>query len=91
MAGSGQTLVETVSIVPHRSDHPEEITMYVAEPVIRFESQPVASRSVPAGLTSLLAVLSLALVLLVIMLAVTPGITRICPAPRAGTAVHLAR
>jgi len=25
------------------------------------------------------------------MLAVTPGITRICPAPRAHTPVHLAR
>jgi hypothetical protein len=65
--------------------------MYITEPFISFESQPVASRSAPAGLTSLLAVLSLALLLFVIMLAVTPRIARICPAPRAGTPVHLAR
>lgn len=65
--------------------------MYVTEPVIRFESQPVAARSAPAGLPSLLAVLTVALALFVVMLAATPGITRICPAPRAGTPVHLAR
>jgi hypothetical protein len=36
-------------------------------------------------------VLAVALVLFVAMLAATPRITRICPAPRAGTPVHLAR
>jgi len=36
-------------------------------------------------------VLTVALALFVVMLAATPGITRICPAPRAGTPVHLAR
>jgi hypothetical protein len=65
--------------------------MYVTEPVIRFESHQVASRSAPAGLPSLLAVLTVALALFVVMLAATPGITRICPAPRAGTPVHLGR
>jgi hypothetical protein len=35
--------------------------------------------------------LAVGLVLFVVMLAATPGITRICPAPRAGTTVHLAR
>lgn len=65
--------------------------MFVSEPFIRSESQPVASGSVPAGLLSLAAVLAVGLVLFVVMLAATPGITRICPAPRAGTPVHLAR
>jgi hypothetical protein len=36
-------------------------------------------------------VLAVSLVLFVMMLAATPGITRICPAPRAGTPVHLGR
>jgi hypothetical protein len=65
--------------------------MFVSEPFIRSESPSLASVSVPAGGTSLAAVLAFALVLLVVMLAATPSITRICPAPRAGTPVHLAR
>jgi hypothetical protein len=64
--------------------------MFVSEPFIRFESQS-APVSLPAGLPSLAAVLALGLVLFVVMLAATPGITRICPAPRAGTPIHLAR
>jgi hypothetical protein len=35
--------------------------------------------------------LAIGLVLFVFLLAGTPGIIRICPAPRAGTPVHLAR
>jgi hypothetical protein len=35
--------------------------------------------------------LAVALALFVVLLAATPSITRICPAPRAGTPVHLAR
>jgi hypothetical protein len=65
--------------------------MYVSEPFIHFEPQSVVPVSVAAGLRSALAVLAVALVLFVVMLAATPGITRICPAPRAGTPVHLAR
>jgi hypothetical protein len=65
--------------------------MFVSEPFTRFESQSVAPVSVPAGLPSLAVVLAVALVLFVVMLAATPGITRICPAPRAGTPVHLGR
>ena len=65
--------------------------MYVSEPFIHFESPSVAPVSAPAGLRSLLAAFAVALVLLVAMLVATPGITRICPAPRAGTPVHLAR
>jgi hypothetical protein len=65
--------------------------MFVSEPVIQFESPSVARVSVPEGLRSLAAVLALALVLFVVMVAATPGITRICPAPRSGTPVHLAR
>jgi hypothetical protein len=77
------------SVPPSRSA--EEITMFVPEPFTRFESQSVARVSVPAGLPALAAVLAVGLVLFVVMLAATPGITRICPAPRAGTTVHLAR
>jgi hypothetical protein len=65
--------------------------MYVTEPFIRFESQSAAQSSAAAGLLSLAGVLAVSLVLFVMMLAVTPGITRICPAPRAGTPVHLGR
>ncbi len=65
--------------------------MFVSEPFIRFESPAVSTVSVPAGVRSLVAVLAAALVLFVAMLAVTPGITRVCPAPRAGTPVHLGR
>jgi hypothetical protein len=65
--------------------------MLISEPFSHFESRSVASVSGPAGLPSLVAVLGVALVLFVVMLAVTPRITRICPAPRAGTPVHLAR
>lgn len=65
--------------------------MFVSEPFIRSESQSLAPVSVPAGRSSLAAVLAVGLVLFVVLLAATPGITRICPAPRAGTPVHLAR
>jgi hypothetical protein len=65
--------------------------MYISEPFIRFESPALSPLSVPAGIRSLLAVFAAALVLFVAMLAITPGITRVCPAPRAGTPVHLAR
>lgn len=65
--------------------------MFVAEPFIRSESQSFAPVAVPAGRSSLAAVLAVGLVLFVVLLAATPGITRICPAPRAGTPVHLAR
>ena len=63
--------------------------MFIAEPLPQFESLTTAQA--PAGLASLAAVLAVALTLLVVMLAVTPGITLICPAPRAHTPVHLAR
>ncbi len=65
--------------------------MYISEPFIRFEAPAVSPMSVPAGVRSLVAVLAAAIVLFVIMLASTPGITRVCPAPHAGTPVHLAR
>ena len=65
--------------------------MYISEPFIRFESPAVSPVSVPSRLGSLAAVLAVALVLFVAMLALTPGITRVCPAPRAGTPVHLGR
>ena len=65
--------------------------MFVSEPFIRFESPATAPVSIPAGIRSLVAVLAVAIVLFVAMLAVTPGITNLCPAPRAGTPVHLAR
>ncbi len=65
--------------------------MYIYEPFFRFESPTVAPVSVPAGVRSAAAVLAIALTLFVAMLAVTPGITRICPAPRAGTPIHLGR
>ena len=65
--------------------------MFVSEPFIRFESPAVSPVSVPAGLRSLVAVLTVAVVLFVAMLALTPGITRVCPAPRAGTPIHLGR
>jgi hypothetical protein len=79
-----------VSTVPP-SRSAEEITMFVPEPFARFESQSVARVSVPAGLPALAAVLAVGLVLFVLLLAATPGITQICPAPRAGTPIHLAR
>ncbi|MBV8218899.1 MAG: hypothetical protein JO325_10575 [Solirubrobacterales bacterium] len=47
--------------------------------------------SIPAGLRSLVAVLALAITLFVVLLAATPAVTRICPAPRAGTPIHLGR
>ena len=65
--------------------------MFVLEPFIRFESRSAVPVSVRDGLSSVAAVLAVALVLFVAMLAATPGITRICPAPRAGSPVHLAR
>ncbi|HEX4279727.1 MAG TPA: hypothetical protein VHZ27_03110 [Solirubrobacteraceae bacterium] len=65
--------------------------MFISEPFIRFESPAASPVSVPSGLGSLAAVLAVALVLFVAMLALTPGITRVCPAPRAGTPVHLGR
>ncbi len=65
--------------------------MFVSEPFIHSESQSLASVSISAGRSSLAAVLAIGLVLFVVLLAATPGITRICPAPRAGTPVHLAR
>jgi hypothetical protein len=65
--------------------------MFVSEPFSHFESRSVAYFSAPAGLPSLAAVFTVALVLFVVMLAATPQITRVCPAPRAGTPVHLGR
>lgn len=65
--------------------------MFVSEPFIHSEPQSLASVSISAGRSSLAAVLAIGLVLFVVLLAATPGITRICPAPRAGTPVHLAR
>ena len=65
--------------------------MFVSEPFSHFESHSVAPVSVPAGLPGLATVLAIGLVVFVVLLAATPGITRICPAPRAGTPVHLAR
>lgn len=65
--------------------------MFISEPFIRFESPAASPVSVASGLGSLAAVLAVALVLFVAMLALTPGITRVCPAPRAGTPVHLGR
>jgi hypothetical protein len=65
--------------------------MFVAEPFIRFESPTFPLAPDPRGLRSLAAVFVVALVLFVTMLAATPSIIRICPAPRAGTPVHLAR
>jgi hypothetical protein len=64
--------------------------MYLSEPFARVEPQSVAPLSVP-GIPALAAVLAIGLALFVVMLAVTPRITRICPAPRAGTPVHLGR
>lgn len=65
--------------------------MSISQPSIRFESPTFAARSIPAGISSLTAVLALGLTLFVLMLAATPGIARICTPPRAGTPVHLAR
>jgi hypothetical protein len=66
--------------------------MFISEPLPQFTAATAPqARQVPAGLAQLAAVLAVALTLLVVMLAVTPGITRICPAPRAHTPVHLAR
>ena len=65
--------------------------MFVSEPFAHFVSQSVSPVSVAAGLRPLAAVLAIGLVLFVVLLAATPAITRICPAPRAGTPVHLAR
>jgi hypothetical protein len=79
----------SVSYRPSRAA--EEVTMFVSEPFIRFESPAVAPVSVPAGIRSLVAVLMVAIVLFVAMLVATPSIVRLCHAPRAGTPVHLAR
>ena len=65
--------------------------MFVSAPFIDFESQSVGPVSVRAGLPALATVLAIGLVVFVVLLAATPGITRICPAPRAGTPVHLGR
>ncbi|MBV9803408.1 MAG: hypothetical protein JO130_09470 [Solirubrobacterales bacterium] len=65
--------------------------MYVYEPFARFEPTTVAVVSLPSRLRSVAAVLASALVLFVAMLVATPGITRVCPAPRAGTPIHLGR
>ncbi len=65
--------------------------MFVSEPFIHSESLSLAPVSARAGRSSLAAVLAVGLVLFVVLLAATPGITRACPAPRAGTPVHLAR
>jgi hypothetical protein len=69
----------------------EEITMFAFEPFARFESQSVARVSVPDGLPALAAVLAVGLVVFVLLLAATTGISQICPAPRAGTPIHLGR
>jgi hypothetical protein len=64
--------------------------MYIAEQLLpQFESR--TALQAPAGLARVAAVLAVALSVFVVMLAATPGITRICPAPRAGTPVHLGR
>lgn len=67
--------------------------MFISEPFTRFESPTVAPVPVrvPAGFRSLVAVFAIAITLFVVMLAATPVITQICPAPRAGTPVHLGR
>ena len=65
--------------------------MYISEPFVHFESQSAAPESALAGLLGLAAVFAIGLALFIVMLAATPGITRICPAPRAGTPLHLAR
>jgi hypothetical protein len=65
--------------------------MFISEPFIRFESPAVPPVAVSAGFRSLAAVFAIAITLFVILLAATPAITRICPAPRAGTPVHLGR
>lgn len=64
--------------------------MFVPAYFSRFQSHSVARVSVPA-LPGLAAALAIGLVVFVVMLVATPGITRICPAPRAATPVHLAR
>ena len=63
--------------------------MFVSEPFFRFESPAVVP--VRPGLRSVVVVFAIALVMFMALLVATPGITRICPAPRAGTPVHLAR
>jgi hypothetical protein len=68
----------------------EEVTMFVPEPFARFEPQSVAPLSA-RGIPGLAAVLAIGFALFVVMLAAAPGFTRICPAPHAGTPVHLAR
>jgi len=65
--------------------------MLVPQPFTRFESHPVADLSVPTGIPGLATVLAIGLVVFVVMLVASTGITHICPAPRAGTPVHLAR
>jgi hypothetical protein len=91
-AGSREAAAETVVTVSyHPSRAAQEVTMFISEPFIRFESPAVSPVSVPAGFRSLVAVLAVALVLFVTMLAATPGLTGLCPAPRAGTPVHLGR
>lgn len=63
--------------------------MLISDPLPQFIA-PAAPRAA-AGFAQLLAVLAVALTLFLVMLAVTPHITRICPAPRSHTPVHLAR
>jgi len=66
--------------------------MFISEqPYTRFESPSPARIPVPSSISSLAAVFAIALVLFVAMLTVAPAIARICPAPRAGTPIHLAR
>ena len=64
--------------------------MFISEPLLPQFTSPAVPQ-VPAGLAQLAVVLAVALTLFVVMLAVAPAITRICPAPRAHTPVHLAR
>jgi hypothetical protein len=64
--------------------------MYVSEPFIDL-THGVAPVSARAGLRGLAALFAIGLVLFVVMLAATLGITDVCPAPRAGPPVHLAR
>ena len=65
--------------------------MYITEPFNSFESPMASPVSVPTGLRALAAVFAIAFTLFVVLLVATPSITRICPAPRAGAPVHLAR
>ncbi|HTT26997.1 MAG TPA: hypothetical protein VMG37_01195 [Solirubrobacteraceae bacterium] len=91
-AGSREAPAETVLTVSYRpSRAAEEVTMFISEPFIRFESPAVAPVRVSAGFRSLAAVFAVAITLFVVLLAATPAITGICPAPHSDTPVHLAR